>query len=268
MRSDEEIERQLEEWLEDEAQPMPQEVLENTLKSVARTTQADRGTGASWVRSGSLGALAAAAVLVLAVVAGVLVRDRIGSGPDESASAEPGQAWAQPSDFEAAPAANPGPDGPGHPDVWSYFSSPTTHAPDTYELLPTYMSNEWTDRRFINLHVNLDRGLVLHPFASETEGVRYIILGWKSPIAGEVTISGSADLLQRTCPQAADGVVLSIDHGSQTVATREIAAGGTATYELTVTIQLGDSIFFVVDPTVNSNCDSTALNFTISTASR
>lgn len=263
MRSDEELERLLEDWLEDEAQPIPRDVLEGTLESVARTPQVGpRGGGVGWFRTGPFGVVAAAAFLVLAIVAGVLVRDRIGSQPTPSASAGAGQAWAQPDDFHASPGLNPGPDAHGNADVWSYLAGSSAHAPATYELLPTFAGGRWTDPAFLNLHAYEDRGLVLHPYI-DGEQTRYIILAWTSPISGEVAITGAADMLQRTCSQPANGIRLFIDRGSQTLATEDVSAGATVSFELDATVGVGDSIYFVVDPAGNSSCDSTALTVTI-----
>jgi hypothetical protein len=79
MRSDQEVERLLEDWLTDEAQPIPRDVLENALESVARTTQTRTRTLAwGWLR-GPTGAILAAAILILVIVAGGLTIDRIGS---------------------------------------------------------------------------------------------------------------------------------------------------------------------------------------------
>jgi hypothetical protein len=273
MRSDDELERLLEDWLEDEAQPIPHEVLENTLESVSHTPQLGPRGAAGWFRNGPLGTALAAAFVVLAIVTGVLIRDRIGSVPLPSASAvsavptpsassAPLLAWAQPDDFHAVPGLNPGPDAHGNTDVWSYLSGTSAHAPSTYELLPTFSSTRWSDPRFVNLHIYADRGLVLHPYI-DAEQTRYIILGWKSPTSGTLTITGTADMLQRTCPQPANGVVLSIDDGSQTLVTEDVPAASTVPFEVTATVAAGDSIYFLVDPAGNSSCDSTALTLTI-----
>jgi len=269
-RSDDELERLLEDWLEDEAQPIPHEVLERSLESVARTPQVGSRRGGSWFRSGPFGLAFSAALAVLVIVTGVLIRDRIGSlptasvsvAPAPSASSVPLQAWAQPDDFHAAPGLNPGPDAYGNTDVWSYLSGTSAHAPSTYELLPTFSSNQWTDPGFVNLDIYEDRGLVLHPYVG-AEQTRYIILGWTSPISGRVTITGSADMLQRTCPQPPNGIVLTIDQGFHTLATEEVPAASTIPFEVTATVAAGDSIYFLVDPAGNSSCDSTALRLTI-----
>ena len=265
MRSDEEIERLLEDWLEDEAQPIPRDVLEGTLESVARTPQVSpRGGGARWLRNGPFGMAVAAALVLLAVVTGVVIRDRIGSlpNPAPSGSSGPVLVWAQPVDFHAAPGLNPGPDAHGNADVWSYLTGPTAHAPATYELLPTFTGRQWTDPAFVNLHAYEDRGLVLHPYIDGGQ-TRYIILGWTSPFSGEVRVTGVADMLQRTCPQPANGIRLTIDLGAQTLATDEVGAGSTVSFEATASVAAGDSIYFLVDPVGNSSCDSTALTVTI-----
>lgn len=79
MRSDEEIERLLDDWLETEAQPIPHEVLESILEAVPRVPQDSRRHVRPF-RFGSrpLGLLTAAAVLILVVVAGGLAVERFG----------------------------------------------------------------------------------------------------------------------------------------------------------------------------------------------
>lgn len=264
-RSDEGIERLLEDWLEAEAQPMPLDVLEGVLESVARTPQAlKRGGIAGWLTQGPIGVLGAAAVLLLVVVAGGLAVNRIGSfiptaSSQPSASAGPVLTWAQDEDFLAVPGENPAPDSYGNPAVWTYLRSFALHLPSAYEVLQDFADSQWTDSL---VTVYSDRGLVLAP-SRDGQGAHYVILGWKSPITGEVAIRGSADLLQRTCPAAADGVRLFIDRGLETLDVRDIPAGQTSTFTIDVTVASGDSIFFIVDPLTNSNCDETAMNFLI-----
>ena len=79
MRSDEEIERLLSDWLETEAHPLPPKVLESVLDAVLRVPQ-DASPHPRTFRFGShaIGLVTAAAVVLLLAVAGGLAVDRIG----------------------------------------------------------------------------------------------------------------------------------------------------------------------------------------------
>lgn len=263
MRSDEEVERLLEDWLTDEAQPMPQEVLENTLESVARTPQTRARTLAwGWIR-GPVGAIAAAAVLILVIVAGGLTIDRIGSLiPTQSASAGPVEVWNPVADFGRwSNRTNPSPDSYGNPEVWSYLNSSLTHTPVVYELLPTLAGSTWTDQRFVNLYALLDgRGLELSPWKGP-DSERFIILGWKSPIAGTVNVAGTFALVNDTC--TGSGITFSVDRVSESLLMTEIPTGGSDDFALSTTIQRGDSLYFIVGSGATSTCDSTNLTLEI-----
>jgi hypothetical protein len=271
MRSDEEIERLLEDWLTDEAQPMPHDILESSLESVARTAQTGtRHSAVDWLRRTPMGIVAAVVVLILVVAAGGLALDRIGSWlPTESASAGQPQIWDPAADFRSAPnQVNPGPDSYGNPDVWSYMSSLGTQDPGSYRLLPAFTDGNWNDPRFIFLQVWKDRGgLALHPWEAEAS-VRYAILGWKSPIAGEVTIRGTVALVDTACEHLGSGVTFSVERESQPMFVSDIPPGGIDDVEVTATVARGESIYFIVAPGIDSNCDWTLLKLTITGVNR
>jgi hypothetical protein len=269
MRSDHEIERLLEEWLEDEARPIPHEVLENTLESVAKTPQArPRPSGLGWLRNGAPGIAAAAAGLFL-LVAGLLAVDRLGFLGAAPPSPTPGPllVWDAGAAIRANPDRNPAPDAFGNPGVWSYRSSSTLHAPYAYQLLGSFVNDAWGDARFAGLAVSADpRGIVLNPFGDVSVGWRYVILGWRSPIAGEIAVRGVADLIQRPCPEPASGVRLMVDLESETLAEVQVDPAQSETVTTTVTVSRGESIFFIVDPGADSRCDNTLLTLTITGA--
>ena len=82
-----ETERQLEEWLEDTARPMPQYVLESSLETVARTPQVSPGGpfGIPWLNRPLVAIATAAAVLLVAVSIGPGLLERWSrSGPGTS----------------------------------------------------------------------------------------------------------------------------------------------------------------------------------------
>jgi hypothetical protein len=86
MIDDRDAERRLEEWLHEDARPMPQYVLESSIEAVARTGQKSRyrPVALRWLDGRRLAAGAIAAVLVAAVTVGSGVFERFG--------------WSQPSD--------------------------------------------------------------------------------------------------------------------------------------------------------------------------
>lgn len=105
MNPDQQTERQLEDWLEDEARAMPSHVLEAALEAVARTTQVGRNRFAPWLNQRFLAVAMAAVVLVLAVIAAPITLEYLrglfgpqpGMGPDASAG-EPLPSCSEPPD--------------------------------------------------------------------------------------------------------------------------------------------------------------------------
>jgi hypothetical protein len=277
MRSDEEIERLLENWLEDEAQPMPRDVLENALESVARSSQdGRRPTGPAWLRSRPMGLLAAAAVLILLVVAGRLAVDRIGSLPP-TGSASPGepQVWDPAADWRSAPnQMNPSADSYGNAGVWSYMRSPSaTHDPRGYSLLPEYHvvdqnSQDWFEGAFVNLLVGRAKaqGIIsMHPWTASAGVADRLnaILAWRSPYAGVVTITGEISARGEACPDPADGFLFFVDHGPQTLKTVSLVIGESATLDLRATVAPGESLYFILDGKANASCDASMLRVRI-----
>jgi hypothetical protein len=272
MRSDQEIERQLEDWLEEEARPMPHEVLEGALEAVARTPQAGaRHGGPRWLGSRPMGMLGAAAVLVLVVVAGGLAVDRIGSlFPTESGGAGTVQVWDPVADWRSAPdQQNPSPDSYGNPAVWSYLRSTSSrHEPTTYILMPNHESDwpgflreAWSEPAMTNVVVAVwpsDAVIYLHP----TSGV-HTILAWTSPVAGEVTIDGVVARPQNPCEEPSDGLIFSVDRSSDTLETIGLDLGQRTPFNLTTTVDIGDTVYFVADSDGDANCDLTQLQVTI-----
>lgn len=276
MRSDEEVERLLEDWLTNEAQPMPQDVLENALESVARTPQTRaRSLDWRWLR-GPVGATAAAAVLILVVVAGRLTVNVIGSmNPSESPSADVAQTWDPAADFDIAPSRqNPGPDHYGNPSVWSFLRTPgAEHNPASYFLLPdfrdplpTFGGKAWYDNDYLNLLIGeraAEGALYMHPWTDGTVR-KDAILGWKSPISGEVTIEGTVARAQHSCPAEAGDIVFSVDRGAVSLEQIILGFAQNADFSLSTSVAVGESLYFIVDAGSDANCDGTELRVTIS----
>jgi len=98
----------------------------------------------------------------------------------------------------------------------------------------------------------------VHPFAGDA-----IIAGWRSPVSGTVQINAIFSDLD---PAGNDGVRWFVDNGSSTLASSRLA-NGTApqSASLTVDVQIGTTIYVVVDDGGNGNDynDSTGLSLKI-----
>lgn len=277
MRSDEEFERVLEDWLEESARPMPHDVLESSLETVARTGQEKRGrTGPIWLRSRPMGLLAAAAVLILVVLAGGLTVNLVVSiGPSESASAGIPQTWDPSADFGLAPPRqNPGPDRYGNPAVWSYLRTPAAeHDPASYFLLPdfanplpTFGGAAWYDANYLNLLIGkraASDATYLHPW-SDGPMRKDAILGWTSPISGEITIEGTVARAQHSCPVDAGDITFSVERGMVSLKQIMLGFAQNAEFSLTTSVTVGESLYFIVDAGADANCDLTELRVAIS----
>jgi hypothetical protein len=88
------------------------------------------------------------------------------------------------------------------------------------------------------------------------------IVGWKSPITGSVNVAGSFSDLDPNC---GNGIVWSVDKGSQKLATGTIANGGPPqTFSLAgVSVSAAQVLYFIVDPNGDYFCDSTGVDVTI-----
>ena len=275
MRSEQEIERLLEDWLADEAQPMPREVLEGSLESVARTPQTRaRGLDWGWLRA-PVGGLAAAAVLALVIVAGGLTFDRIGSWfPSGSASPGPTQVWDPVVDFAASAGRNPGPDQFGNPAVWTYLRTPgAEHDPASYVLLPdfadpltTFGGAAWYDADYLNLLVGKRAaadGIYLHPWSGGSSK-RNAVLAWTSPVSGQVTVEGTVARAQHSCPAVAGDIIFSVDRSDISLEQITVGFAQNAEFRVTTSMVVGESLYFIVDADADANCDGTELHLTIS----
>jgi len=268
MRSDEEMERLLENWLEDEARPMPREVLESALEAVSRAAQVGRsgplarwGVGARFLTAGIAGA-----AVVLAVLAGPYLIDRtrdlqgfLGGSPQE-------RVWDPAAEFRRAPHnLNPSPDHYGNASVWSYLSSTTqAHEPAMYLPLPDFIVN-WNERDLVNLFVGVaqEEGLIhMHPWSDGTLR-RNAILGWTSPVSGRISIEGGVGRAQSSCDVSTGGIDFSIDQGAVTLRTITLLLGQSADLDLTTTVATGETLYFIVDAGPDARCDLTYLGLRI-----
>jgi len=277
MRSDDEMERLLQDWLDDEARPMPHDVLESALEAVGRTSQENRRrAGPAWLGSRPASLLAVAAVLILVVLAGGLTANLVGSfGPIESASARIPQTWDPAADFDlASPRGNPGPDQHDNPAVWSYLRTPgAEHDPATYVLLPdfadplpTFGGTAWYEANYLNLLIGkraTSDALYMHPW-SDGAITRDAILGWTSPITGQVTVEGTVARAQHSCPVDAGDIIFSVERGMESLQRTVLGFAQNAQFSLTTSVTIGESLYFIVDADADASCDLTELRVTIS----
>lgn len=85
---------------------------------------------------------------------------------------------------------------------------------------------------------------------------------WVSPITGTVTITGNAHDLN---PKGGDGVIVKILKGREELWSKSIANGDSQGYDfnIEVSVDVGEAIYFRVHQRDNPNCDSTYFSPTI-----
>lgn len=213
------------------------------------------------------------------------------------ASAAPCAGWSLVDDFRITPQqANPSPDRCGNGAVWSYMQSATlAYETSTYTTtgmifsdsrngiaglegwagsyddagkggLPAMVFNS-TRQTQHPLTVTFPPHVVsVHPAPN-----RLAVIGWRSPISGEVAITGGVTDLDATC---GNGIAWAIQQNAATLARGVIPNGGAqsvqtgALGDLThVPVTAGDFLYFVVDPNGDYTCDSTGVSFQITPVS-
>src|SRR5579884_2323151 len=192
--------------------------------------------------------------------------------------------WSLAHDLAAAPSENPVPDQYGHAAVWYLMASAgSAHDPASYAKLPRFITDQFgipgLDSRqgdFLSqphdwlpqIGVNVTRqardykgigwpaGAVLaHPLPD-----RMAVIGWKSPINGTVTAAGTLALAQH--PSCSNGVVWSLDLGSQTLASGIATASAPGSFQHTIALRAGQQLYV----TIGANrhvyyCDSTLISW-------
>jgi hypothetical protein len=103
------------------------------------------------------------------------------------------------------------------------------------------------------------RSVWMHPGLSG----ELAIIGWKSPLTGSVNVAGFFSDLDSNC---GNGIIWSVDKGSQTLTSGTIANGGPSqSYSLTgIPLVAGQVLYFTVNPSGDYFCDSTGVDVTIS----
>lgn len=171
--------------------------------------------------------------------------------------------------------------------VWAFMENTwLDHKPSHYQLMPNY-SNDcvvvgdagnivdtntkcWEDlnepytfiaitkKSFIDSNgKKLPSGFIgVHPATS-----RSVIVRWKSPVTGNVNISG---IVSDSDPSCGDGISYSIDTGAKVLRSGKIPNGAGVTFAKTnVAVRKGQSIYFMVFPDSSRYCDSTNLDILI-----
>jgi hypothetical protein len=273
MRSDEEIERLLEDWLLDEAKPMPQPLLEAVLDGVSRRSQDQAPTTIhfGWLTRplATVAVVAALIVVAISIAPNVIPQlQAVWRGATGTASSET-MHWDAMRQFREYPEQlNPAPDGYGHTMVFTYLrSSGPAHDPAQYVPLPDFERQglqRWYDPAFDGLFVGwapADDGLLtMHPYGGDVDG-RAAIVAWRNPVDASLTLSGRVEV-DGTC---GDGIIFSIEHGTRVFETFALPKGS-RTFEHEVDpFQAGEVLYFIVEPGANSQCDTTRFNVIIDT---
>ena len=272
MRTDEEIERLLEDWLVEEAEPMPPAVLEDVLDAVSRRSQdRPRSTiGFGWLTRGVASIAVAAVVILLMIVIAprvvpqlqTLWRSATGAGPTEPMH------WDAMRQFRESPIQlNPAPDAYGHTMVFTYLrSSAPAHDPAQYVPLSEFEAEgiqSWYDPEFEGLYVGWGLGddmLTMHPYGGGVDS-RAAIVAWRSPVEASLRVTGSVEV-DATC---GDGIVFSIEHGTRDFETFPLPSGSSTFEHLVDVVHAGEVLYFIVEPGADSRCDTTRFNVTIDT---
>ncbi len=223
------------------------------------------------------------------------------SAPLASGQSPPCVEWNLAHDFSVVPnQANPNPDGCGNVDVWSFLESDSAtfpaHDPSTYTLVTEFIPDafdiagleQWQSEngsggdknKVPTLGIN-HTGVLQSPFGIQwPAGVirahpgfdRFVIVGWKSPITGTVTVSGGVEDVQFG---ASDGVGWSVDYfngvDNITLASGSVPEVGAQKFQdgiggatlAAVSVSQGEMLYFVVDPLAWAGGDSTRLDIVI-----
>ncbi|MBK7878647.1 MAG: hypothetical protein IPJ77_23565 [Planctomycetes bacterium] len=212
--------------------------------------------------------------------------------------------WNLAADFRIAPdQENPNRDACGNVGVWHFLASdpstPGVHEPSTYAPLtgfitdaflvdgleswqgPNVMAPGYPNLPSIAINATGTDQLVegftwpagvvnVHPYFGQM-----VIVGWRSPYTGRVTVTGSVRDLDDTCASSPDGVAWTIDHydgvSNETLVMGALADGGAQEFRLAdgggrlvaLALNEGDFLYFTVDPLSEIGCDSTALDIVI-----
>lgn len=248
------------------------------------------------VRCRMRGAVTAVTALWVAML-GLFTSAGLAAPVQVGATAQTAVVWDVSSDFAVAPdQANPNPDSYGHRGVWRFLDAGLDHDPSGYALLTEFITNRFggeglqgwqgdlvsggeldklphvsinstSENAVSTVGVDWPPGTVLvHPTAD-----RAVAVGWRSPITGRVSISGS--LVDRGVG-CGDGVAWWIDRGDSTLTSGAFGDGGAQDFSagsggagalVNVEVREGQKLYFMVSPGPNGDycADNTQLDILI-----
>jgi hypothetical protein len=202
------------------------------------------------------------------------------------------QTWDLAHDLRTYPdQENPNRDSYANPGVWTFWKRTSgQEGPGVYEPLPSFTAHafgiqgleQWTGQQVgseqdvlpavgINTTAQTQSysTLAWPPHAIRVHPSDMpVVVGWQSPISGQVRISGLAGDMDPNC---GNGVLWSIVQGTRVLASGNLGNGqsqafadgtGGASLE-SVSVSEGDSLYFTVDPNGEPNCDSTELEIRV-----
>jgi hypothetical protein len=262
------LERELETRLAEHAPPAPPHILGAVMTRIERVPQvAVPGSRSPWLGRAAIVAAAASVVLV-AVLWGPDLLHRLAPGIGTGSvggGPTPAMAWDARLQFRGSPdQVNPAPDGYGNQAVFSYLTNlGAVNDPTRYRLLGDFNAgaDRWYDASLPGLYLGaspLDR-LEAHPTGGGS-GSHAAILGWRSPVDASVVVTGSVEV-DASC---GDGILFSIDQGSSTIEQLALPTG-LRQFAVDVDVDIGQALYFIVEPGADDACDTTWLTVAVRT---
>jgi hypothetical protein len=265
--------RRLEDWLADEASPMPEAVMASIVEGVAEQSQLGRRRTLALWRPGWRTVITAmvAGLLVIAVAIGPgVVRDLatfLGTRSDLVEQGADFMQWDVMRTFRESPIQlNPAPDAYGHTTVFTYLrGSRAGRGPTEYVVLPEFEADgsvqSWYDPAIEGLYVGYAPGtasLELHPAGGGVDS-HAAVIAWRAPVDTSVAVTGRIEV-DASC---GDGIVFSVGRGTEILERLDMPAGS-QTFSIPLgVVRAGDVLYFVVEPGADSRCDTTWLTATI-----
>jgi len=193
--------------------------------------------------------------------------------------------WNPAKDFRMSPGhENPNRDSCGNKDVWHFLQSADFNRdPQKYSLMQNFTTDYYgnsglhgwggTDRgeayvdgnHFIpGVFAYMGDKVNVHP-----SWTKLAVVGWRSPISGNVAVTGSITDLDNLC---GDGVLWYIDKDNTDLASgslnngafQDVQSGAVSNSLSNIPVKQGEFIYFAVHPNTSHVCDSTILDVKIS----
>jgi len=270
--SNHDVERMIEDWLAEEASPLPDPVMTSIVDGLARHSQVGRRRVPDLSRGPwriTTAAMAAVLLVVAVAIGPGLIRDlstllgsRSGAGPPDADAMH----WDAMAQFREYPIQlNPAPDGYGHTNVFTYlYATGLDHDPGRYVPFSDFQvaENRWYEPAIPDLSVGgtFEDSLRMHP-AGGGVGGHAAIVAWRAPVDASLLIEGQVEV-DASC---GDGIIFWVEDQSE-VYERFVLSEGSQAFSIAVHAFLqGEALYFIVEPGGDSACDSTWLTATINT---